>query len=113
VHVLLWEGDIDAAWRAAKVGGCAEGLWLTLARQRAERHPGDAVPVLRRHVEAAIASTKRNGHDHAAGLLGELGTYHERIGTSADFSDYVCALRKANSRRRNLLAAFDAAGVPR
>ena len=26
VHVLLWEGEVDAAWRAAQHGGCAEGL---------------------------------------------------------------------------------------
>jgi uncharacterized Zn finger protein len=113
VHVFLWEGDVDAAWRAAQHGGCAEGLWLSLARQRAEQHPGDAVPVLRRHIQAALASTKRDAYEHAAGLLAELGTYHERIGTSADFRDYVCALRKANSRRRNLMAAFDTAGLPR
>jgi len=113
VHVLLWEGDVDAAWRAAQDGGCAEGLWLSLARRRAEQHPGDAVPVLRRHVDAAIASAKRDGYERAAGLLAELGNYHEKLGTSVAFADYVRAVRKANSRRRNLLAAFDAAGLPR
>jgi hypothetical protein len=113
VHVLLWEGDVDAAWRAAQHGGCAEGLWLSLARQRAEQHPGDAAPVLRRHVDAAVASATREGYEQAAGLLAELGSCHERLGTSAEFAGYVRAVRKANSRRRNLLAAFDAAGLPR
>jgi len=111
--VLLWEGDVDAAWRAAQQGGCAGGLWLSLARRRAEQHPADAVPVLRRHVDAAIATAKRDGYERAAGLLAELGTYHDRLGTSAEFADYVRAVRKANSRRRNLLAAFDAAGLSR
>ena len=113
VHVLLWEDDVDAAWRAAQDGGCAEGLWLSLARRRAERHPADAVPVLRRHVDAAIASANREGYARAAGLLAELGTYHDRLGTSAEFAGEVRAVRKANSRRRNLLAALDAAGLPR
>ncbi len=113
VHVLLCEGDVDATWRAARHGGCAEGLWLSLARRRAEQHPGDAVPVLRRHVDTAIATAKRDGYECAAGLLAELGTYYDRLGASADFAEYVQALRKANSRRRNLLAAFDVAGLPR
>lgn len=111
VHVLLWEGDVDAAWRAAEQGGCAEGLWLSLARRRAEQDPADAMPVVRRHVDAAIATANRDGYERAAGLLAELGTYHDRLGTSAEFADYVRAVRKANSRRRNLLAAFDAVGV--
>jgi uncharacterized Zn finger protein len=113
VHVLLWEGDVDAAWRAAQDGGCAEGLWLDLARRRTEQHPRDAVPVLRRQVDVAISSANREGYERAAGLLAELGTCHDRLGTSAEFADYVRAVRKANSRRRNLLAAFAAAGLPR
>ncbi|MBM0235879.1 hypothetical protein JNW88_00050 [Micromonospora sp. ATA32] len=113
VHVFLWEDDVDAAWRAAQDGGCAEGLWLVLARRRAEQHPADAVGVLRHHIDAVIASGKRDAYDRAAGLLTELWAYHDRLGTSADFADHVRAVRAANSRRRNLLAALDRADLPR
>ncbi len=109
VHVLLWEGDVEAAWRAAHDGGCAEGLWPVLARRRAEQHPVDAIPVLRRHVDEVIASGKRDAYERAADLITELGTYHDRLGTSAEFADYVRTVRQANSRRRNLLAALDRA----
>ncbi|MGH3898883.1 MAG: DUF6880 family protein, partial [Pseudonocardiaceae bacterium] len=27
VNVLLWEGDVQAAWEAAHHGGCVEGVW--------------------------------------------------------------------------------------
>jgi uncharacterized Zn finger protein len=107
--VFLWEGDVEAAWRAAHDGGCAEGLWPVLARRRAEQHPADAIPVLRRHVDEVIASGKRDAYERAADLITELGTYHDRLGTSAEFTDYVRTLRQANSRRRNLLAALDRA----
>jgi hypothetical protein len=112
VHVLLWEGNIEAAWRAAHDGGCAEGLWPVLARRRAEQHPADAIPVLRRHVDEVIASGKRDAYERAAGLIMELGTYHDRLGTSAEFADYVRTVRQANSRRSNLLAALDRAALP-
>jgi hypothetical protein len=35
VEVLLWEGDVDAAWQAAQDGGCRDDLWLRVARERA------------------------------------------------------------------------------
>jgi uncharacterized Zn finger protein len=59
IHVLLWEGDEEAAWRAAQQGGCADGLWLELARCRAPTHPADAVTVFRQQIEATVALTKR------------------------------------------------------
>jgi hypothetical protein len=109
VHVLLWEGDVEAAWRSAHDGGCAEGLWPVLARRRAEQHPADAIPVLRHHVDEVIASGKRDAYERAADLITELGTYHDRLGTKSEFADYVRTVRQANSRRRNLLAALDRA----
>ncbi|MPZ67308.1 MAG: hypothetical protein GEU83_18000 [Pseudonocardiaceae bacterium] len=59
VNVLLWEGDVQAAWEAAHKGGCVEGVWLTLARQRAQEHPADAIPVFGRQIDAAVDVTKR------------------------------------------------------
>jgi phytoene/squalene synthetase len=93
VHVLLWEGEVEAAWRAAHDGGCAEGLWPVLARCRAEQHPADAIPVLRRHVDEVIASGKRDAYERAADLITELGTYHDRLRLAT-------VLRRAGPQRR-------------
>ncbi|MGH3997588.1 MAG: DUF6880 family protein, partial [Pseudonocardiaceae bacterium] len=61
VNVLLGEGDVQAAWEAAHHGGCVEGVWLALARQRAPQHPRDAIPVLCRQAETAVEVAKRGG----------------------------------------------------
>ncbi|MGH3834900.1 MAG: DUF6880 family protein [Pseudonocardiaceae bacterium] len=109
VNVLLEEGDVQAAWEAAHDGGCLEGVWLTLARQRAPQHPRDAIPVFCRQVEAAVEVAKRDGYEHAVSLLTEVSGCYERVGASAEFADYVRSLRAAHRRKRNFIAALDAA----
>ena len=112
VDVLLGEGDVQAAWEAARDGGCLEGVWLTLARQRAPQHPRDAIPVFCRQVEAAVSVAKRDGYEHAVSLLTEVSEYYEQDGASAEFADYVRSLRATHRRKRNFIAALDAARLP-
>jgi tetratricopeptide (TPR) repeat protein len=112
VSVLLFEGDDEAAWRAAREGGCTEELWLELARRRAREHPADAIEVFRRQIDAAIASTKREGYEQAGRLLVETGTCYERMGKAAEFTGYVRQLRAGHRRKRNLTTALDAARLP-
>jgi hypothetical protein len=112
VSVLLWEGDVQVAWEAAHVGGCMEGVWLTLARQRALQHPRDAIPVFCRQVEAAVDVAKRDGYEQAVSLLTEVSECYERLGASTEFADYVRSLRTAHRRKRNFIAALDAARLP-
>ena len=112
VNVLLWEGDVQAAWEAAHDGGCVEGVWLTVARQRAQEHPRDAILVFCRQVEAAVAVTKREGYEQAVSLLTEVSGCYERVGASAEFAEYVRSLRAAHRRKRNFIASLDAARLP-
>lgn len=112
VNVLLEEGDVQAAWEAAHDGGCLEGVWLTLARKRAQQHPRDAIPVFCRQVEAAVEIAKRDGYEHAVSLLTEVSGCYARVGASAEFADHVRSLRAAHRRKRNFIAALDAARLP-
>jgi len=112
VNVLLWEGDVQGAWEAAHDGGCVEGVWLDLARERAREHPRDAIPVFARQVEAAVGVTKRDGYERAASLLTEVSGCYERVGASAEFAEYVRSLRAAHRRKRTFIAALDAARLP-
>ena len=113
IHVLLWEGDEEAAWRAAQQGGCADGLWLELARRRASTHPADVVTVFRQQIEASVALTKRDGYDRALSLLAELRTCHERTDTLGQFEVYMTRLRDANSRKHSFTARLKTAYQPR
>ena len=85
---------------------------MTLARQRAQEHPGDAIPVFRHQVEAAVDLAKRDGYELATNLLTEMSGFYERTGGSAEFADYVRGLRAAHRRKRNFIAELDAARLP-
>lgn len=112
VNVLLWEGDVQAAWNAAHDGGCSEAVWLALARTRARQNPGDAIPVFRRQVEAAVDLTKQHGYEQAASLLTELSRCYERIDAGPEFAEYVRGLRATHRRKRNFIGTLNAARLP-
>lgn len=112
VEVLVWEGDIDAAWQAAQHGGCTRPLWLELARARAEQHPADAMPILRREVLTAIDGGKRPAYHHAAKLAKELRGYATRAGRADEFDEWIRQVRATNARRRALQDEFNNAGLP-
>jgi hypothetical protein len=113
VEVLMWEGDIDAAWHAAQHGGCTRPLWLRLARARAEAHPADAMPILRREVLTAIEGGKRPAYQTAAQLAKEMRGYAQRAGQQDGFNEWIRQVRTDNARRRALQDEFTIAGFPR
>jgi len=73
---------------------------------------GQAIPVFRRQIEAAVAVTKRDGYEQAASLLTEVRGCHERVGASAEFAEYVRGLRSAHRRKHNFIPTLDAARPP-
>jgi Family of unknown function (DUF6880) len=113
VEVLMWENDIDAAWHAAQHGGCTRPLWLTLARARAQTHPAEAMPILRREVLTAIEGGKRPAYQAAAQLAKELRGYAQRAGQQDGFDEWIRQVRVDNARRRALQDEFTTAGLPR
>ncbi|MDQ7903538.1 hypothetical protein RB614_03295 [Phytohabitans sp. ZYX-F-186] len=112
VEVLMWEGDIDAAWQAAQHGGCTRPLWLELARARGRQDPGDAMPILRREVLTAIDGGKRPAYHQAAKLAKELRGYATRAGRPDEADEWIRQVRAANARRRALQDEFNNAGLP-
>jgi len=113
VEVLMWEGDIDAAWQAAQHGGCTRRHWLEVARARAGQHPADAIPVLEQETLRAIEGAKRSAYHAAAELAKELRGYAERADRSAEFTAWIRTIRTDNARRRALQNEFDLAHLPR
>jgi uncharacterized Zn finger protein len=97
VEVLLWEDDLDAAWQAAKDGGCRDDLWLRLARAGAETRPADAIPILVSAANQSIGYKQRRSYQVAAGLLTEARTLFARCERTADFESHLAALRSISS----------------
>ncbi len=104
VRVLIWEGNADAAWRAASEGGCTPDLWLKLADLRRAEHPEDALGVYRRRVEDVIAGKNKRAYAEAVRLIDEtMRELYTECGRPEDFGAYVEEVRTAHKPKRNLM----------
>ena len=117
VRILLWEGELEAAWREAEAGGCDESLWLELAGRRKATHPEDALRVYRERIEPTIARKTKRDYADAVGLIEEVGGLLRRLGRESELPALVDEIRAAHARKRNLVALLDrirldAAGTP-
>jgi uncharacterized Zn finger protein len=109
VTVLLAAGDIDGAWRAANRYQCDSELLFTVAVQRAETHPADAIPILARRVDDLIDRKTRPAYAEAAQLLADLRALHGRTG--GDFGGYLEALKATHRRKSALKGELTRAGL--
>jgi len=109
VRILLWERRVEEAWSMAREGGCSESLWFELARKREAEHPGDAIPIYRRRIEAAVSGGSNRGYEDAVRLLSRLSELYTRAGrTPSDFAEYLAALRNMFRRKRNFIKLLGA-----
>lgn len=112
VSALLWEGDVDRAWQAAHDGGCGQGLWLRLARDRAQEHPAEALPILLQEADRSIEGAQRSAYHDAASLLTEARSLAERSDALEEFTRRVREVRERNRRRPALQDEFTRARLP-
>ncbi|MFB9903851.1 hypothetical protein [Allokutzneria oryzae] len=113
VQILMWDGEIDAAWRAATEHGCADHVWAALAEERVMRHPEQVLPVYRRLVRRRVAV---GGAEHAAevaDLLDGLGLAWEKTADDgrAKFHRYLEELKRECAGDRALLTELARRGL--
>lgn len=110
VDVLIDDGEIDAAWRAAK-GRADRRQWLTLAGLVGDERPADALEVYRQAIEPLKKITGDGNYREIASLLLLARDCHRALGTDAEFTEYVNALRAGQRRKRNLMKILDQHGL--
>jgi uncharacterized Zn finger protein len=110
VDALLDDGDLDAAWAAAK-DLATEQQWLRLAGASITRRPADALAVYLRAIEPMKAMTGDKTYRRMASLLLSVRACHEALGTGAEFRRYVTVLRMEQKRKRNLMKILDQSGL--
>jgi uncharacterized Zn finger protein len=109
VRVLLWEGNVDDAWREAMSARCSDDLWLELAARRGSDHPADAVPIYQRLVESTVARTNNNAYHEAMGLIRNVRDLLARLDRAAEFDEYVQSVRARFKLKRNLMKLLERA----
>jgi uncharacterized Zn finger protein len=110
VEIFRYEGDAEAASRAAQAGGCSEGLWLELAKRREKTHPEDAVGIYKAHVAKLLHNTGQRVYEEALAALDRIRAILARCGQEPVFQAFVSEIRTTQKRKRNLMKMLDAKG---
>jgi uncharacterized Zn finger protein len=107
VSILLWEKDIDGAWREAQTGGCTSALWLELARLREKSHPADALPIYQRTIEPTLNRKNIDAYREAVRTLRIVHRLMKELGKDADFTSFLEQVRAGHRQKRNFMKLLD------
>ena len=110
VDALLDDGDLDAAWAAAK-DAASEPQWLRLADASVTSRPADALAVYHRTIGSLKTQTGDDNYRRIASLLLSARACHQALGTTDEFRRYAAALRAEQKRKRNLMKILDQNGL--
>jgi uncharacterized Zn finger protein len=110
VEILLWEGEVEAAWREAKEGGCSERLWMELADRRAREYPEDSLSIYEARIEPLVEQTNNAAYEQAYELLLKTRTLMRGLGREQEFEEYVELLREEYKRKRNFMKLLEQLG---
>lgn len=110
VEILLYEGRVDGAWRAATEFGCEQQMWLTLARAREQTHPLDAIRIYEPEVLAQIDRRKTPAYRTAVGLMDRIRRLADAVGEPDRFEALLRRVRTEHPRKRNLKKLLDDRG---
>jgi len=103
VQIFLWEKDVEAAWREAKVGDCHDSWWLELARLREKQFPADVIPIYQKQVDTLINQKNNHGYAEATKLLRKIRDLMTRLEWTDRFSSYLDGVRNAHKPKRNFM----------
>jgi uncharacterized Zn finger protein len=110
VDALLDDGDLDAAWEAAK-DAASDAQWLRLADASTATRPADALAVYMRAIAPLKSLTGDRVYHRMATLLLSARACHETLGTADRFARYTTVLRLDLKRKRNLIKILDQKGL--
>ncbi|WP_442480710.1 SWIM zinc finger family protein [Streptomyces kutzneri] len=111
VDALMDDADLEAAWQAAADGYADQRQWLALADRIRGRQPADALTVYLRWIEPLRRQTGDSTYERMAELLHSARSCHRTLGTEAEFTTYLAALRADQKRKRKLMATLDRHGL--
>jgi tetratricopeptide (TPR) repeat protein len=111
IEFLVADGDLDAAWAAARQYAVPHRALLRLAQLRAATHPADAVPVYRQEIDNQIEEQSRESFRAAVGWIVRLGDLYRQLGTPDEAGRLVAEIRALHHTKGSLMTELDARGL--
>jgi uncharacterized Zn finger protein len=110
IDALLDDGDLDAAWAAAK-NAATRGQLLRLADASIGTRPADALAVYLEAIEPLRSQTGDRIYQQMVSFLLSAQTCHEALGSTEEFTRYLTALKADQKRKRNLMKLLNESGL--
>lgn len=107
VQLLMSDGDMGAAWRAADRYGPG-WAWKELAFRGAETRPIDAADLYRPQLEKDLRYPNSKLYPDIAEQLATMAELYEKGGRSDDFASFMTQFRQDYCKRPALMKALDA-----
>ena len=90
--------------------GCAERMWMTLARAREKTHPSDAMDVYEPRVLELINQKKTHAYRSAVDLMERIRHLADAANEPDRFRSLLERVRTEHRAKRNLKKLLDAKG---
>lgn len=111
VRILLAEGEVVAAYDAARRFGCAPDLRHTLARAIEKARPRDAIALHQLEIDELIDRRRRQDYQAAAALLNRVRRLYEACGAESEWFEYLNAVLTTHRAKSSLMAILRERGV--
>jgi uncharacterized Zn finger protein len=114
VDVLLGDGELELAWRAAVAASrdaLGSDLWLRLGESSERDRPADALAVYQWIADEVLERADRRAYRSAARILQRAQAAARAAGELDQFAEYLTRLREQHRRRPTLIAILDKANL--
>lgn len=111
VSILLWEGDVEQAWREAVAGGCSEQHWLNLCKKRQSAHPDECFPVYLRIAATDVAKGNNDAYHSAVEKIQTARSLAKACGQMEKFNSALEEIKTEYKRKRNFMKYLGEAGL--
>lgn len=103
VQVFLFDGDVDAALREARAGGCGEAEWMQLASALEKNRPGEAAAIYAARIDTMFECADNDRYRLAVRHLQRIKALLEEAGEANRFVPVLEGVKKKYGRRPNLM----------
>jgi uncharacterized Zn finger protein len=105
--VLAWYEVLSRVKRSSRYGHGYDWFAPRVADAIAATHPDRAIALYRQIIEDHVARTSPSAYEEAVPYLRKLRAVYQKLGQTAEWTNYLVELRTNNTRKRRFLEVLD------
>ena len=107
VEIHLWERNPGSALTAARAHGCAQHLWLQLAKALEADTPEEAVRIYQAQIGSVVTRGDKAAYFEAAQLIARLCKLMHAAKREQEYTTWLAGVRLRHKAKRNFIQELD------